>query len=94
MAFLSKLSSVELPVSSVWDCLSSFALFDVFSPLNKQLFGQTTTMFSRKWHKYVSSPDLYSSNINSGLNAFKSLTLPLLGSVDISFCTTHGLNVD
>jgi len=49
MAFLSKLRSVELPVSSVWDCLSTvvllFVLFVVFSSLNKQCGQTATNMF-------------------------------------------------
>lgn len=44
MAFSSKQNSVELSVSSVLNCLSSLALFVIFSPLNKQ-FGKRETVF-------------------------------------------------
>lgn len=45
MAFLSKQSSVELPVSSVLNCLSSLALFVIFSPLNKRFAWEESNSF-------------------------------------------------
>lgn len=46
MVFSSKQSSAELPVSAVLDCLSSLALFVIFSPLNKQFaWAETNSVF-------------------------------------------------